>query len=87
MTPDVYDKRARRMRAMANEYGLITPDEILRAALEKETQARDFYAKLALGCSVDFVKELLQTLQNEEAKHMHMIQKMLGRLDSGNSLT
>ena len=71
---------------MTHEYGLRTPEEILRKALEKETQARDFYAKLALECTVDFVKELLQTLQNEEAKHMHMIRKMQGRLESGKRL-
>jgi rubrerythrin len=68
---------------MAKEHGLRTPDEIPRTALEKETQARDFYAQLALECSVDFVKELLQTLQNEESKHMHMIQEFLGRLGAG----
>lgn len=62
---------------------LTTPDEILQAALEKETQARDFYEELGKNCSVDFVKELLLTLQNEESKHMHLIQKMLGRVDAG----
>jgi len=59
---------------------LTTPDAILRAALEKETQARDFYAGLVAHCSVDYVAELLLTLQNEESKHMRMIEKMLARL-------
>jgi rubrerythrin len=59
---------------------LTTPDAILRAALEKETQARDFYAGLAAHCAVDYVTELLLTLQNEESKHMHMVEKMLARL-------
>jgi rubrerythrin len=63
-----------------------TTDEILRKALEKETQAHDFYAELAASCTVDFVKELLLKLQNEEAKHIRMIQDMLGRLESGKSL-
>ena len=62
---------------------LTTPNEILQAALEKETQARDFYEELGKNCSVDFVKDLLLTLQNEESKHMHLIQKMLGRVDAG----
>ena len=62
---------------------LTTPDEILRKALEKETEARDFYAEMASGCSVDFVKELLEQLQNEEAKHVHIIKKMLARLEVG----
>jgi rubrerythrin len=61
-------------------------DEILRRALEKETRARDFYAELAAGTSVDFVKELLVELQNEESGHMRMIQNMLGRLESGREL-
>lgn len=43
-------------------------------------QARDFYEDLASRTSVDFVKELLETLQNEESKHIHMIQNMLSRL-------
>ena len=65
------------------ERRLTTPNEILQAALEKETQARDFYEELGKNCSVDFVKELLLTLQNEESKHMHLIQKILKRVDAG----
>ena len=61
-------------------------NEILNIALEKETQARDMYAELAVHCSVDFVKEMLEKLQNEETKHMRMVQDMLGRLDSGHDL-
>ena len=59
---------------------LRTPDEILRAALEKETSARDFYAELAGRCRVDFVKELLVHLQIEEEKHAALIRKALARL-------
>ena len=65
------------------ERRLTTPNEILQAALKMETQARDFYAELEKNCSVDFVKDLLLTLQNEESKHMHLIQKMLGRVEAG----
>ncbi|MEJ2724112.1 MAG: ferritin family protein [Deltaproteobacteria bacterium] len=67
---------------------MVTPTthEILRKALEKETQAHDFYAEVAASCAVDFVKELLLKLQNEEAKHMRMIQDMLGRLELGKAL-
>ena len=60
-----------------------TSEEILRTALEKETQAYDFYAELADSCTVEFVKDLLLKLQNEEAKHMRMIQDMLRRLQAG----
>ena len=67
---------------------MVTPtsDEILRTALEKETQAYDFYAELAASCTVEYVKDLLLKLQNEEAKHMRMIQNMLGRLQAGKTL-
>jgi rubrerythrin len=61
---------------------LNTPCDILQAALEKETQARDFYADLAARSNVDYVKELLLTLQNEEFRHMRMIEKMLARLNA-----
>ena len=46
-------------------------------------QARDLYAELAQNTSVGFVKELLETLHNEESKHVHMIQTMLRKLESG----
>lgn len=59
---------------------LRTPDQILRAALEKELAARDFYADLANRCHVDFVKELLLQLQIEEEKHAALIRKALARL-------
>lgn len=66
---------------------LTTPDVILKAALQKEMQARDFYKDLARQTSVTFVRELLETLQNEEAKHVHMIEGMLARLASGRDLS
>ncbi len=68
------------------DHALRTPIEILRRALEKETQARDFYESLAVGCATDFVQELLLTLQNEETKHMHMIQHLLNRLEAGHEV-
>jgi rubrerythrin len=70
-----------------SRYGLTTPDQILRKALEKEKQAYEFYAGLAAACSVDFVRELLEKLRNEEARHVRMIQDMTGRLESGRRLT
>ena len=63
----------------------MTPGEILRKALEKETEARDFYGDLANRCSVDFLKEMLIMLQNEEGKHIAIIRKMLAKLNSGQS--
>lgn len=66
---------------------MMTPDEILELALEKETQARDFYGKLAATCSIDFVSELLEKLESEEMKHIHLIENMLGRLRAGKEIT
>lgn len=66
---------------------MMTPDEILELALTKETQARDFYGKLAATCSIDFVSDLLRRLESEEMKHIHLIQEMLGRLHAGKDIT
>jgi rubrerythrin len=60
-----------------------TVDELLNLALQKEETARDFYAKLAQGCQIDFVRELLEQLANEEEKHVHMIRNMQARLHVG----
>lgn len=59
---------------------LKTPGQILEAALGKETAARDFYARLADRCHVDFVRDLLLRLANEEEKHAALIRKMQARL-------
>lgn len=58
-------------------------DQILASALRKEESARDFYAELAVGCHVDFVRELLEKLKNEEEKHVQLIRSMQARLNSG----
>ncbi len=71
---------------MAQESDIKTPGDILRLALEKETRARDAYRELATHCSVDFVRDLLLKLENEEYRHMRMIRDMLGKLESGKPL-
>jgi len=60
-----------------------TPAEILKAALAREKAARDFYGNLARSCRVDFVRELLEQLKDEESKHIRLIQNMLTKLSSG----
>ena len=72
---------------MVSEQECMTIEEILHKALEKEAQARDFYAELATRCSVSFMTEFLEKLKNEESKHIGMIQNMLGRLESGKGVT
>ena len=65
---------------------LKTPDEILNVALAKERQSYKFYAGLAEGCRIDFVKKLIETLKNEEHKHVRMVEDMLTKLRLGHSL-
>jgi rubrerythrin len=60
-----------------------TPDQILQEALRRENEAHDFYAGLATHCHIDFVKELLERLRDEESKHARWIQDMIIRLNSG----
>jgi rubrerythrin len=67
----------------SNKHNLTTPDQILKKALEMEKQAHDFYEELAIGCSVEFVGELLEKLRDEESKHIHMIQSMISKLELG----
>jgi rubrerythrin len=70
---------------MPHEPRLTTPDEILNAALGKERQAYEFYAGLAEGCRIDFVRNLIETLKNEEHKHVRMVENMLTKLRLGQS--
>lgn len=68
---------------MIEDPHLTTPDAILRKALEKEQQAHDFYEQHAAHCHIDYVRELLETLQNEESKHIHIIKDMIRRIEAG----
>jgi rubrerythrin len=58
-------------------------DEILQIALMKKKRARDFYEGLVLHCGVEMVRELVERLRDEEAKHVKMIETMLSRLRLG----
>ncbi len=61
-------------------------DELLQAALTKEEAARDFYSGLAAQCRVDFVRELLEKLKDEESKHVHLIQELMAKLALGKDI-
>ena len=65
---------------------LRTPDQILRVALEKEKEARDFYDEQVTHCSVDFVRELLEKLKDEESKHIRLVQGMITKLSVGRDI-
>lgn len=62
---------------------LRTPDQILQEALRRENEARDFYGDMATRCRIDFVKELLEKLKNEESKHVRWVQDMITKLNRG----
>ena len=68
---------------MRDNRRLSTPDEILNAALAKERQSREFYARLADQCRIDIVRKLLERLKDEETKHERMIEDMLADLRLG----
>ena len=70
---------------MADKRRLSTPDEILRAALGKELEARAFYSGLAERCQIETVKELLEKLKDEENKHVKMVEDMMASLRLGRS--
>ena len=63
-----------------------TPDQILKEALAREKEARDFYGGLATHTSVDFVKKLLERLETEESKHVALVQEMITRLNRGKDI-
>jgi rubrerythrin len=68
---------------MRDNRRLNTPDEILNAALAKERQSREFYARLAEQCQIEMVRELLEKLKDEENKHVKMVEDMLAALRLG----
>ena len=70
---------------MADKRRLGTPDEILKAALDKELDARAFYSGLAARCQIEMVKELLEKLKDEENKHVKMVEDMMASLRLGRS--
>ncbi len=63
-----------------------TPDEILQEALAREQEAQAFYASLLARCRIDFIRELLEKLEEEESRHVHLIQEMITKLNLGHDL-
>ena len=67
----------------AAEVGPGTPGEILAKALKKEEAAYRFYDALSRSTKIRMVRELLNTLKDEEAKHVRMIKKKMAELARG----
>ncbi len=68
---------------MEDYTGLKMPDDILNAALVQEKKAHDFYTKMSARCQIDFVRELIEKLKDEEYKHIQLIEGMLVQLRLG----
>jgi rubrerythrin len=70
---------------MAGKKKLNTPPEILQVALKKELNARAFYDKILASTRVDYIRNLIEQLRNEEAKHVRLIEKKITDLHLGHS--
>jgi rubrerythrin len=68
---------------MGSKRRLSTPEEILSAALAKESQSLRFYAGLAEQCTIEVVRQLIEKLKDEENKHVKMIEQMMANLRLG----
>ena len=62
---------------------LSTPAEILQVALRKEENAFRFYDNLLNAPKADFVRDLIERLRDEEAKHVRLIQKEIVKFSLG----
>ena len=62
---------------------LSTPMEILKAAIEKEKAAYQFYQELLNNTSIGMLQEIIEHLLQEEYKHIQLIEKKMAALRSG----
>lgn len=60
-----------------------SPMDILQAALRKEKGAYAFYDAMLNQSRVGLVSELVESLKNEEAKHVRMVEKRISELNLG----
>ena len=62
------------------------PQRILDAALKKEQAAYRFYEAMIKRTHVTFVKELLEELRDEEARHISMVKKKINLFRAGKDI-
>lgn len=60
-----------------------TPQKILDAAMTREKAAHDFYDRLLAHSNVAVITELLETLKDEEYKHIKLIDKLAAEIRMG----
>jgi rubrerythrin len=61
----------------------MTAKEILETALTKEEAAYRFYDSVMISTKVDFVRDLVSQLREEEQKHVLLVRKKLSELERG----
>ncbi len=60
-----------------------TSTDVLQTALRKEEASCRLYDGMINDSRVEFVRELLARLRDEEARHVRMIKNMISRLEAG----
>jgi rubrerythrin len=63
--------------------GLSSPMEILEEALKRELAAYKFYAAVRDQVKMPIVRDLAETLCEEERRHARMIEKQISKLRLG----
>jgi rubrerythrin len=61
----------------------MTESEILQAALNREKEAYAFYNSLLEGQHVEFLRDLLTELRDQEGKHRLMIERHITDMNLG----
>ena len=60
-----------------------TPAKILEAAMTREKAAYEFYDSLLSHSKVQIITEMLESLKNEEYKHIKLIEQLSAELRMG----
>ena len=62
----------------------MTPSDILNAALAREKEAYAFYSEaLKHVISNESVRELLEMLKGAEYNHVHIVEKLIAKMQNG----
>ena len=60
-----------------------TPADLLEMALTKEKLSYAFYEQMQQHASVGLLRELVETLKNEEWRHVRLVERKLNDLRDG----
>ena len=62
---------------------LRTPGDILEFALEQEKEACRLYGELLDDSKAEILRDLITQLNNEELRHVHLIERKIADLNLG----